>query len=79
MLHLPDWSRIDLPGYERHIRDMFNVGSACTCRSLRDDECIGLLTLVSARPNAFGDERHRARGIIPRPGAHRDREHAAVQ
>jgi signal transduction histidine kinase len=54
MLYLPDWSRIDLPDHERNIRDMFDIGSALYLPLLREDECIGLLTLGSARTNAFG-------------------------
>jgi hypothetical protein len=28
MLHLPDWSHIDLPEHERNIHKMFGVNSA---------------------------------------------------
>jgi GAF domain-containing protein len=54
MLHLPDWSRIDLPEHERNIHKMFGVNSALYLPLLRDGECIGLLTLVGKRPNIFG-------------------------
>ena len=54
MLHLPDWSRIDMPEHERNIRDMFGVNSALYLPLLREDECIGLLTLVGKRANIFG-------------------------
>ena len=54
MLHLPDWSRIDLPEHERNIHKMFGVNSALYLPLLRDGECIGLLTLVGKRPNMFG-------------------------
>ena len=36
MLHLPDWSRIDLPEHERHIRDAFGVNSALYLPLLRE-------------------------------------------
>jgi two-component system, NtrC family, sensor kinase len=54
MLHLPDWSRINLPGHERNIHKMFGVNSALYLPLLRDGECIGLLTLVGNDPIFLG-------------------------
>ena len=54
MLHLPDWSLIDLPEHEQKIRKRFGTNSALYLPLLRDGECIGLLTLVGKRPNTFG-------------------------
>ena len=54
MLHLPDWSLIDLPEHELKIRQRFGVNSALHLPFLRGGECIGLLTLVGNRPNMFG-------------------------
>ena len=54
MLHLPDWSRIDLPEHELKIRKRFGVNSALYLPLLRGGGCIGLLTLVGKRPNTFG-------------------------
>jgi hypothetical protein len=54
MLHLPDWSRIDLPEHELKIHKMYGVNSALYLPLLREGECIGLLTLVGKRPNIFG-------------------------
>ncbi|MGB6996607.1 MAG: GAF domain-containing protein, partial [Pseudolabrys sp.] len=54
MLHLPDWSRIDLPEHELKIAKRFGVNSALYLPLLRRGECIGLLTLVGKRPNMFG-------------------------
>ena len=54
MLHLPDWSRIDLPEHERNIRAAFGVNSALYLPLLREGECIGILALVGNRPNSFG-------------------------
>jgi GAF domain-containing protein len=54
MLHLPDWSLIDLPEHERNIHQMVGVNSALYLPLLREGECIGLLTLVGKRPNSFG-------------------------
>src|SRR5262249_38748574 len=53
MLHLPDWSLIDLPEHELKIRKRFGTNSALYLPLLRSGECIGLLTLVGKRPNAF--------------------------
>src|SRR6516165_3040811 len=54
MLHLPDWSLIDLPEHEREIRKRFGTNSALYLPLLRGGECIGLLTLVGKRPHTFG-------------------------
>jgi GAF domain-containing protein len=54
MLHLPDWSLIELPEHERKIREMFGANSALFLPLLREEECIGLLTLLGKRPNSFG-------------------------
>ncbi len=54
MLHLPDWSLIDLPEHERNIRKIYGVNSALYLPLLRGGECIGLLALVGKRPNSFG-------------------------
>jgi GAF domain-containing protein len=53
MLHLPDWSLIDLPEHELKIHKIFGVNSALFLPLLRGGECIGLLTLVGKRPNIF--------------------------
>ena len=54
MLHLPDWSQIDLPEGERNIREKLGVNSSLYLPLLRDAVCIGLLTLVGRRANSFG-------------------------
>jgi signal transduction histidine kinase len=48
MLHLPDWSKIDLPEHERNIRDLFGVNSSLFLPLLRGEECIGLLALAGS-------------------------------
>src|SRR5229473_8699590 len=55
MLHLPDWSVIDLPEHERNIRNMFGVNSALYLPLLRGEECIGLLALAGKQANIFGE------------------------
>jgi two-component system NtrC family sensor kinase len=54
MLHLPDWSLIDLPEHELKIGKRFGVNSALYLPLLRRGESIGLLTLGGKRPNMFG-------------------------
>jgi two-component system, NtrC family, sensor kinase len=53
MLYLPDWSLIDLPEHERKIHEVFGANSALFLPLLREEECIGLLTLVGKRAHAF--------------------------
>jgi len=54
MLHLPDWSLIDLPEHERHIHEMFGVNSVLYLPLLRGEECIGVLVFGGRRANIFG-------------------------
>ena len=54
MVHLPDWSRIDAPPHERAVQDLTGARSSLYLPLLREDECIGVLALVGARPNSFG-------------------------
>jgi GAF domain-containing protein len=54
MLHLPDWSLIDLPQHERRIHETFGVSSALYLPLLREGVCIGLLAFAGKRPNMFG-------------------------
>jgi class 3 adenylate cyclase len=54
MLHLPDWSLIDLPEFEVKRSKEFGIKAALYLPLLREGECIGLLTLVGKRPNIFG-------------------------
>ena len=79
ILHLPDWSLIDLPEHERRIHEIFGVNSALYLPLLRDGECIGLLTLGGKQPGTFGENEIAFAEILPRPGRDCDRECAAVQ
>jgi GAF domain-containing protein/CheY-like chemotaxis protein len=54
MLHLPDWSAIELPEHEARIRAILGVNSALYLPLLREGECIGLLVLARKRTGAFG-------------------------
>ncbi|MFO1415371.1 MAG: GAF domain-containing protein [Burkholderiales bacterium] len=55
LLHLPDWSQVDLPPHEQHIRDHLKVRCALYVPLLRDGECIGVLALARSQPHAFLD------------------------
>jgi GAF domain-containing protein len=53
-LHLPDWSVIDLPEFEREIQKKLGINSALYMPLLREGECIGLLAMAGKRTNIFG-------------------------
>jgi signal transduction histidine kinase/DNA-binding response OmpR family regulator len=53
MLHLPDWSVIELPSHERGIHEAFGVRSVLYLPLLRGDECIGLLVFGCGRSRVF--------------------------
>jgi len=54
-VHLPDWSLIELPAHERMIQDRLGIQTALFMPLLRDDECIGLLSVAGTRANLFGE------------------------
>ncbi len=56
LLHLPDWSTIDLPEHERKVRDTLGVNAGLYLPLLRGGECIGLLTFGKHRAGAFSDK-----------------------
>ena len=66
-LHLPDWSAIELPEYERHIREMYGINSALYLPLLREGACIGVLGWPENRP-AFSAK---AKSRWPNPSATR--------
>jgi GAF domain-containing protein/signal transduction histidine kinase len=52
-LHLPDWSRIELPPHERAIHEKYGVRSSLYLPLMRGDECLGVLTFASRRAREF--------------------------
>ncbi|MEP2532465.1 GAF domain-containing protein [Shimia sp.] len=46
MLHLPDWSTIDLPPFEQGVYNSLGVKSSLFMPLLRGDECLGVLVFV---------------------------------
>jgi GAF domain-containing protein len=53
MLHLPDWSALELPPHAQFIHDSLGVRAALYLPLLRGDECIGLLVYGVNRPRVF--------------------------
>ena len=53
MLHLPDWSTIELPEHEARIRAVLGVNATLFLPLLREGECVGLLTFGRKRAAAF--------------------------
>ncbi len=73
MLHVPDWSRIELPEHERRVYDATGVKSALYLPLLHEGECIGLIALIGKRPNIFGP------GEIAQAESFRDQALIAIQ
>ena len=78
-LYYPDWSVIELPDREKHLRETYGINCSLFLPLLRDQECIGLLALVSKHSAMFGDSEIALAEILRRSGRDRDRECAAVQ
>ena len=55
LLHLPDWSAIELPEHERNVRDNFGVNAGLYLPLMREGECVGLLSFGKSRIGAFTD------------------------
>ena len=55
-LFVPDYSLVELPEHERHVRDTYGANCSLFLPLLRQGECFGLLTLIHQRANAFGPE-----------------------
>src|SRR5579859_1350873 len=53
MLHLPDWSTIELPPHEVRVRASLKVEASLMMPMLRGDECIGVLAVGRHAPQAF--------------------------
>jgi GAF domain-containing protein len=54
-LHLPDWSVIDLPEFERRIRETLGYNSTLYLPLLREGDCIGVLGLGRKQAGIFGE------------------------
>ncbi|MFL6582853.1 MAG: GAF domain-containing protein [Burkholderiales bacterium] len=56
MLHLPDWSTIQLPKDERQLQQRLRVQSSLMLPLMRDDECIGVLAVGRSKAQAFNEK-----------------------
>ncbi len=54
IVHLPDWSQIELPEHQKRVRSLFEIAASLHLPFLREGECVGVLTLLSRRAHAFG-------------------------
>src|ERR1700761_8149318 len=55
MLHIPDYSQIELPPHEREIQRIIGVQASLFLPLLRDDECIGVLAVIDRRPRTYSE------------------------
>jgi GAF domain-containing protein/CheY-like chemotaxis protein/tetratricopeptide (TPR) repeat protein len=56
MLHIPDWTAIEIPPHEREVRELTGVSSSLMLPLMRKNECIGVLVLARDKAGAFGDK-----------------------
>ena len=52
-LHLPDWSAVELPEYERMVHETLGINSALYLPLLREGKCVGLLGIAGKRAGIF--------------------------
>ncbi len=55
MLHVPDWSSMDLPAKERQIRAASGMAASLMVPMVREGECIGVLVFGRKTPGPFRD------------------------
>ena len=56
MLHVSDWSAVELPPHEQVRHEQLGLNSALYLPLLRGDDCVGVLVLGSKQANAFNDK-----------------------
>ncbi len=56
MLHLPDWSAIELPPHEQRIYDQGGYRASLMLPIMRGDECVGTIGVVRETAGAFSDK-----------------------
>ena len=56
MLHVPDWTSVELPAHEQVRHQQLGLNSALYLPLLRGDECVGVLVLGSRNANAFKEK-----------------------
>jgi signal transduction histidine kinase/putative methionine-R-sulfoxide reductase with GAF domain len=56
MLHIPDWTAIELPVHERAVYERMGVRSSLMLPLLRDADCVGVLVVARASVRAYSDK-----------------------
>ncbi len=56
LLHIPDWSTVDLPEHERSVRELARINASLMLPLLRHGECIGVLALARSKAGAFSEK-----------------------
>ena len=56
MLHVRDWSAVELPAHEQARHEQLGLNSTLYLPLLRGDACVGVLVLGNKRANAFNDK-----------------------
>ncbi len=56
IMHLPDWTTIDLPQFEREVHKQYGMMSTIFLPLLRGRECLGVLAFVRTEQRAFSDD-----------------------
>ena len=56
MLHVPDWSAVELPPHEQVRHEQLGLNSALYLPLLRGEDCVGVLVLGSRKANAFNNK-----------------------
>ncbi len=56
ILHLPDWSEIDLPEHDRKVQKRFGLNSSLFAPLMREGRCLGLLVYARKARGDFSQE-----------------------
>ena len=56
VLHLPDWTAIDLPPHEAEIAAQLGIRSTLYVPLMRGDDCLGVLSFIRSEFLAFGSD-----------------------
>ena len=56
VLHLPDWTVLDLPPFEQAIHEQVGIMSSLYLPFLRGKECLGLLCFIRQEKRPFSKE-----------------------
>ena len=78
-LYVPDYSRVELPEFERKIRDTYGVNSSLFLPLLHQGRMLRLAHADCATTRRVRPRRNRFGQIFPQPGSHRNRERAPVR